>query len=162
MNNYENEMNSLFKVMDRVRKVWRSVTPCEELSKSQFGTLMAISHLQHTNPELSCISLTELASYMHQSNPALSQRIRTLEELAYVERVSNQNDRRINGVRLSVSGEKILNLAHLKFRNILSEVIENFGVEETNSLITSLNKLADAFETSLKQEDCGGLNNEKN
>ena len=38
------QIDELFRLMDRVRKAWQSVTPCEHLSKSQFGTLMAIAH----------------------------------------------------------------------------------------------------------------------
>ena len=44
MKGLENNAAELFRLMDRVRKAWQSVTPCEHLSKSQFGTLMAIAH----------------------------------------------------------------------------------------------------------------------
>ena len=38
MKGLENNSAELFRLMDRVRKAWQSVTPCEHLSKSQFGT----------------------------------------------------------------------------------------------------------------------------
>ena len=35
----------LFRLIDRMRRAWTAITPCAELSKSQFGTLMALAHL---------------------------------------------------------------------------------------------------------------------
>ena len=162
MNSYDNEITALFRVMDHVRKVWRNVTPCPELSKSQFGTLMAICHSKINHRDDNIITLSELANYMHQSNPALSQRIKALEELGYVERVSSNSDRRIIGIRLTDSGTKILEVAHHRFKTIMSEVIEKLGLEETHQLINSLTSLADAFEKALAEDAMKGVNNEEN
>lgn len=35
----------LFRLIDRMRRAWAAITPCAGLSKSQFGTLMALAHL---------------------------------------------------------------------------------------------------------------------
>lgn len=35
----------LFHLIDRMRRAWAAITPCAGLSKSQFGTLMALAHL---------------------------------------------------------------------------------------------------------------------
>ena len=88
MKGLENNAAELFRLMDRVRKAWQSVTPCEHLSKSQFGTLMAIAH-HGRMPGQSCtpsqehgaLTLTALAGAMHQSLPALSQRVSALEAM---------------------------------------------------------------------------------
>ena len=34
----------LFRVMDRMRRAWTVFTPKPEISKSQFGTLLALRH----------------------------------------------------------------------------------------------------------------------
>ena len=79
MKGLENNAAELFRLMDRVRKAWQSVTPCEHLSKSQFGTLMAIAHhgrmpgqICTPSQEHGALTLTALAGAMHQSLPALS------------------------------------------------------------------------------------------
>ena len=33
-----------FELMDRVRRAWRNISPCPQLSKSQFATLMVLKH----------------------------------------------------------------------------------------------------------------------
>ena len=83
MKGLENNAAELFRLMDRVRKAWQSVTPCEHLSKSQFGTLMAIAH-HGRMPGQSCtpsqehgaLTLTALAGAMHQSLCCFSKRMR--------------------------------------------------------------------------------------
>ena len=119
MKGLENNAAELFRLMDRVRKAWQSVTPCEHLSKSQFGTLMAIAH-HGRMPGQSCtpsqehgaLTLTALAGAMHQSLPALSQRVSALEAQGYVERVPDPDDRRVIGVCGTPEGRTVMEVAY--------------------------------------------------
>ena len=83
-----------FELMDRVRRAWRNISPCPQLSKSQFATLMVLKHagkpplVQFTEEEVERgMSLSALAGVMGQSLPAVSQRISTLEAMGYVEQM---------------------------------------------------------------------------
>lgn len=126
MKGLENNAAELFRLMDRVRKAWQSVTPCEHLSKSQFGTLMAIAH-HGRMPGQSCtpsqehgaLTLTALAGAMHQSLPALSQRVSALEAQGYVERVPDPDDRRVIGVCVTPEGRTVMEVAYRRFGSIL-------------------------------------------
>lgn len=68
----------LFRLIDRMRRAWTTITPCAELSKSQFGTLMALAYLggrpgtDGTPPQAQGLPLTQLAHVMHQSPPSAS------------------------------------------------------------------------------------------
>ena len=134
MKGLENNAAELFRLMDRVRKAWQSVTPCEHLSKSQFGTLMAIAH-HGRMPGQSCtpsqehgaLTLTALAGAMHQSLPALSQRVSALEAQGYVERVPAPADRRVIGVCVTPEGRTVMEVAYRRFGSILSQSIDYLG-----------------------------------
>lgn len=134
MKGLENNAAELFRLMDRVRKAWQSVTPCEHLSKSQFGTLMAIAH-HGRMPGQSCtpsqehgaLTLTALAGAMHQSLPALSQRVSALEAQGYVERVPDPDDRRVIGVCVTPEGRTVMEVAYRRFGSILSRSIDYLG-----------------------------------
>ena len=108
----------LFRLIDRMRRAWTAITPCAELSKSQFGTLMALAHLgggpgtDGTPPQAQGLRLTQLAHVMHQSPPALSQRIAVLEAMGYVQRTEDAQDRRVTRVCLTQQGHALLKQAY--------------------------------------------------
>lgn len=75
----------LFRLIDRMRRAWTTITPCAELSKSQFGTLMALAYLggrpgtDGTPPAGTGPAADTAAHVMHQSPPALTSGIAVLE-----------------------------------------------------------------------------------
>ena len=142
MKGLENNAAELFRLMDRVRKAWQSVTPCEHLSKSQFGTLMAIAH-HGRMPGQSCtpsqehgaLTLTALAGAMHQSLPALSQRVSALEAQGYVE------------------GRTVMEVAYRRFGSILSRSIDYLGPQNFETLLHLLGELAIALEQAVAAQE---------
>ena len=130
MKGLENNAAELFRLMDRVRKAWQSVTPCEHLSKSQFGTLMAIAHL-----------------------PALSQRVSALEAQGYVERVPDPDDRRVIGVCVTPEGRTVMEVAYRRFGSILSQSIDYLGPQNFETLLHLLGELAIALEQAVAAQE---------
>ena len=59
---------------------------------------------------------------MHQSLPALSQRVSALEAQGYVERVPDPDDRRVIGVCVTPEGRTVMEVAYRRFGSILSPV----------------------------------------
>ncbi len=151
------ESVELFRLMDRVRRAWLSVTPHETLNKSQFATLLAIFRKTghcgtDSEKKDGVITPSALADAMHQSRPALSQRIHALEELGYVERVPDANDRRVAGLRLTQEGVQVLNRAKQRFDGMLSQAIKQLGEDHAETLVTLLAELADALEAAVEQQ----------
>ncbi len=155
MDGCENKTTDLFHAMDRVRRAWHSVTPSKALSKSEFGTLLSIQRQSGQTDKageaegVRPVSLSELAGVMHQSVPALSQRIRCLEAQGFVTRVPDPGDRRVCGIVLTEEGDRILRVAHRHFIGILSDALDQLKPETSRQLIDSLTELADALETSV-------------
>lgn len=146
------QTSELFRSMDRVRKAWHSVSPCDSLSKSQFGTLMAIHHFDishRSDDKTQHVKLSDLANSMGQSLPALSQRVKLLEDNGYVSRIPDPDDRRIMGLELTEEGTEVLTLARQRFDGILSDAANYLGPETSDKLISLLNQLAEALELAV-------------
>ena len=75
---------------------------------------------------------------MHQSLPALSQRVTVLEEKGFVERVANPADRRVTGRR---------------FGGILSQAAGRVGKQNMRLLLQLLGELADALNEAAQEAD---------
>ena len=133
----------LFRLIDRMRRAWTAITPCAELSKSQFGTLMALAHLgggpgaAGQPPQVQGLRLTQLAHVMHQSPPALSQRIASLEAMGYVQRTEDAQDRRVSRVCLTRQGHALLKL---------DSALAALGKQDAALLFTLLNKFTAQLE----------------
>lgn len=154
------ETTEMFRLMDRVRRAWLSVTPHESLNKSQFATLMAISRRSgqccgSASKQGEPVMPSALADDMHQSRPALSQRIHELEEMGYIERVPDPTDRRVAGARLTEEGLQVLSRARERFDGILLGAMEQLGPEHAEMLISLLAELADALEDAVEQQTTG-------
>lgn len=145
----------LFRAMDRARRAWCSVTPGDTLNKAQFGTLLLIARhrgQENTDP----VMLSALAAEMGQSLPAISQRIRALEELGCLERLHCSEDRRVTGVQITDEGLRILELARRRFDQILAQALDRLGPENADTLIELLTELASALEDTATQSTHGG------
>lgn len=167
------ELDEMFRQMDRMRKAWEHVNPSRKLNKSQFGTLFALARLSGAREKhAACggaaqgenmprcgeagygeaaaqaakpVTLSELAAAMHQSLPALSQRVTALEEKGFVERVADPADRRVTGLRLTETGRGEMDAAFRRFSGILSQAAERVGRQNMCMLLRLLGELADAL-----------------
>ena len=136
----------LFRLIDRMRRAWTTITPCAELSKSQFGTLMALAYLGGTPPQAQGLPLTQLAHVMHQSPPALSQRIAVLEAMGYVQRTEDAQDRRVTRVCLTQQGHALLKQAYRAMNEKLDSALAALGKQDAAMLFTLLNKFTAQLE----------------
>ncbi len=148
----------LFSAMDRMRRVWQGISPCPELSKSQFGTLMAISHggkLPHAacrEAQPAPVPLSVVASQMGQSLPSVSQRVSTLEQMGYIERVPDPHDRRVSGVRLTEGGRELLARACQTVQAELDTALAKLGADQLQTLFRLLGQLTDELEKITKNK----------
>ena len=142
----------LFRLIDRMRRAWTAITPGAELSKSQFGTLMALAHLgggpgaAGQPPQVQGLRLTQLAHVMHQSPPALSQRIASLEAMGYVQRTEDAQDRRVSRVCLTRQGHALLKQAYHAMNEKLDSALAALGKQDAALLFTLLNKFTAQLE----------------
>lgn len=148
----------LFSAMDRMRRAWRDTTPCQQISKAQFATLIVIAHgadpctMTKQTEIISPMPLSVLASLQKQSLPAISQRIHTLEEMGYVKRVANPQDRRVSAVELTEKGELLLNETHKIWKDKMQTVLAAMSEQELKILLDLMEKMTQALEQAQIQE----------
>lgn len=141
-----------FKAMDRVRRLWFSFVPCEELSKSLFGVLMSVRHACMQTPDQPGAKLTDLAPIMRQSLPGVSQKVSALERDGMLVRIADPDDRRISYIALSEKGERLAKLARIRFDERIQATLERLGPQKTIQLLELLDDLADALQASAQSE----------
>ena len=147
----------MLRAMDRVRRIWKNANPGNTLNKSQFFTLMTLhnkgSHVfeercPHPDP-YAPMTLSALARAMHQSMPAVSQRIHRLEELGYVCRTPDKTDRRTVWIALTESGNALLQQTCRDMFCRLERMmhrLEQQGNRTPAQVIEAFNCLAEAME----------------
>lgn len=155
------QTTALFHSLDRVRRAWRAIAPCENLTKTQFDTLLGVFHMSGRpsagEGAAQPVPLSELAPALALSLPALSQRVRALEDLGCVERVPDPADRRITGLRLTPKGFEVLLEARQRVDRILSEAIRRLG-PDAETLIRTLDEVAAILEDPSLSRAEGGPN----
>lgn len=153
----------MLRAMDRIRRAWKNASPSETLNKSQFFTLMTLHNKGSSGFEECCpnadpyapMTLSALAKAMNQSMPAVSQRIRRLEELGYVCRTPDETDRRTVWIALTEQGNTLLqNNCHDMFRRLerMMTRLERQGERTPDQVIEAFNYLADAMEEEFGAE----------
>ena len=154
----KNGVDELFRQMDRMRKAWVRVNPSKTLNKSQFATLFTLARLScqaEGTPSPGTgkpITISELASVMHQSLPSLSQRVTALEEKGFVERVADPADRRVTGLLLTETGRREMEAAHSRFNAVLWQAAHRVGEEDMETLLRLLGELAAALEETADEQ----------
>ena len=83
---------------------------------------------------------------MHQSPPALSQRIAALEAMGYVQRTEDAQDRRVTRVHLTPQGNALLKQAYHAMNEKLNSALDALGEQDTAMLFTLLNKFTAQLE----------------
>lgn len=159
-----NQTLELLAAMDRLRRAWKNANPGTVLNKSQFFTLMTLQNKGNERfvPDrcnlqdpFEPMTLSELAKAMNQTMPAVSQRIRKLEEMGYVERTQDEMDRRTVWIRLTDSGQGLLQETCHKMFDRLNRVLEQInqnGQQNAQKMIDSFNCLADAVQTEFDED----------
>ena len=144
----------MFLAMDRMRRAWKGINFCPELNKSQFWTLFHLyrgSWGQGECPDR--MTLSALAQIMQQSMPAVSQRISRLEEMGYVTRVPDSQDKRIVWLSLSESGREEMKSACARMTETMNSILNVLGDDEIEFMFQTLCKLADAMDAQRDAAD---------
>lgn len=163
--NEQSNAIDLLRAIDRLRRVWKNASPGTTINKSQFFTLMALYSKGREcfsgtcgHPEVDPyepITLSTLAKIMRQSMPAVSQRITQLEEMGYVQRKQDQNDRRTVWITLTEQGNSLLqDTCHTVFHRIerVMDAIDAQG-QDSRQMIDAFNCLADVMQQEFRPKD---------
>lgn len=153
-----------FSAMDGARRGWIRFMPGPQLNKSLFGVLILICQTGCSRPEAPGVRISEIASAMHQSVPAVSQKVRALERQGLVCRIAHPTDRRVCYIALTSQGRELTRQMTQSFERQVQQILLRLGEEKAEQLIALLHDLADVLEhiepiqTLFTEEPKGGEN----
>lgn len=106
-----------------------------EMGKSEF---IMLDMIQRWAKDSEGIYVSEIARELRVSTPAVSKMLQGLEEKEYIERKTDQKDRRNTIVLLTEEGEKVRKRVLNEMEAFLQQVIERMGEENTKELVRLL------------------------
>ncbi|RJE86044.1 MarR family transcriptional regulator [Paenibacillus sp. 1011MAR3C5] len=107
----------------------------EELTVDQFKTLRFLRHNENS-------TASELAQYFCVGKSSITAIITRLSDKGLIDRVPDDDDRRVIHLRLTEEGERISGLLEERVQNVLSDIIVHFDEKEAIAFIETFEKLA--------------------
>lgn len=134
-------------VLDRFNKL-NARYKVEGLPRPEFMLL----HLIAKSPS-GAVKISELATALEVTTPAVSKLLKSLEEKCAVSRVSDITDRRITYITMTKAGRQLYDRALQARRRIGLSVMERIGEQAYKQLFEQMQILYQAFEDALTGQD---------
>lgn len=114
----------------------------EELTVDQFKTLRFLRHNANS-------TASELAQFFCVGKSSITAIITRLSDKGLLDRVPDDEDRRVIHLKLTEEGERISSLLEERVQNVLSDLIEHFDEKEAIAFIETFEKLAKVVKAAL-------------
>ena len=137
--------HDLFNIIKQIPSLRPEVGAADGFTRSEYELLAFIAINQSDEKRL--FSSTEISKLLGITPAAVTHMINPLEKAACVERMQDENDRRLVLIRLTKKGNKIAELIIENFKEKLSAFIEYLGEEDSQTFILLMNKLLKYFST---------------
>jgi len=121
------------------------------LKRSEIMMLMAIK--KGNQGKEKHITVTNLSTALKITSPSVTQVINVLENSGYVERVNDQQDRRIMRIVLTDKGNDITTQIFQKMEEKYSNLVDFLGEEKSNSLIELLDEVYSFFSEEVNRKE---------
>lgn len=147
-------MDLITKIFDTKRKI-QMLHLCSRLHlppTSETSTLLSIYGMtaRHSTPG---ISVSEIAGFLNVSVPTVSRCIRKLSSKGYVQKTTNEKDKRGTYVSLTPEGELLCQNAHKNISDFLSRVLSRLDPSEMDQFLSTMDKIYEAVRLELTAED---------
>lgn len=136
--------STFFEHMHDFHHTWHSFRPKPPMKKGEFFILAMIIRLLDLNDQKVTVSM--LAKALHQSMPNTSQKINMLENVGYVERVGDAEDRRITYIQLTPRGQEVAEESMQDFFDRVEKALHKVGEEKVNTMMQTMDEIVTAFE----------------
>lgn len=143
-----------FEEMERIRRAWEGFYPLSRLGRNGIVLLgMAAMHERRGHPY---ITVGQLARASALSLAGASQKVSTLVDQGYMERVSSLSDRRISCVQITEKGRDALYETVAALHGRIERVLDHLGQERAERLLSIMRELSDAIYGVRMEESKGG------
>jgi DNA-binding MarR family transcriptional regulator len=136
-------IEQFFNSSQTMQRAWKSqfykVVRDAEVPPAQIGLLFLIKHKQPVNGR-------DIAAEMQITRSAVTQLIDALEQLGYIERQEDKNDRRISNIQLSKKGTQKLNKLEKKRKELLTRLASALDDDELKAIVAINSKMIQELE----------------
>lgn len=122
------------------------------LSKREYEMLSVMWRFMKDNEEKKGMYVSELASKLRVSSPAVSRMVGVLENRGYIERDVDKEDRRNTFVYLTDKGISAKEENEKRMHSLMKRVMTRMGEEDMKEFIKLFNQFADIMEEELEGE----------
>lgn len=143
----ENHKEQLVNLMRKIKKL--NIYLLEGINHSDFHMFKEINRIQ-SNVDVPQVNVSDLAEELKVSVPAVSKKLKSLEERGYIERIIDKNNRRNTFVILTKDGQEKFDKAEKVMDNYMNKVFIAMGKEETETLIRLSYKLYNIMENEVR------------
>lgn len=88
------------------------------------------------------LTIKQLALYMENKSPAVTQLVNGMEKNGYVERIKTDRDRRSVKVRITPKGLQVFENYEAKITGLQEEMLDTFSVDELNTTAEILRRMS--------------------
>jgi MarR family transcriptional regulator, organic hydroperoxide resistance regulator len=117
-----------------IRRKGREILADFSITPPQFDALLYLD-------EHGALTIGELSNKMYLAYSTTTDLVDRMERNQLVERIRDQNDRRVVRLRMMDKGAELIEKVLIARRNYLAKVLEQMSAEEREILIESLKKL---------------------
>ncbi len=140
-----------FEEMERIRRAWEGFYPLSRLGRNGIILLgMAAIRERRGHPY---ITVGQLAHVSALSLAGVSQKVSTLVDQGYLERVSSPSDRRVSCVQITEKGRGALHETAEALHTRIEHVLDHLGQERAERLFFVMRELSDAIYSVHKEEN---------
>jgi DNA-binding MarR family transcriptional regulator len=131
-----------------ISRIQSDITACidEVLAPYQLvrGTFDVLTALRRAGSPY-CLSPKKLTEHLVLSGAGLNGRLNILERLTYIARLPEPTDRRTLRIRLTTSGQRVVNKLTPRLFQLQWEILSEFGSQDRKAFADYLAKMAEAI-----------------
>lgn len=133
----DSRSHELLVVMSKIIRLFKRYHPIHQVHPGEYMMLGAIHGCinESNNTGIEAISVGELSKKIHATKPAVSKMLNSLEEKGYIERITNQSDRRKVFITLTDNGKTIIDNASRMMYDFMESTMKKMGEEDAQALL---------------------------
>ena len=124
---------------------------CLPVRHNAMMLLMFLNH--HLAEDCPGIQPSELGEILRLTRPTITSLVNSLEEHGLVERINDDEDRRVVFVRPTEQGEALVSQAKQEFSNGIVDMMEHLGAEDSQELIRIMRRMRRFLDRQLENLD---------
>jgi len=137
------QCENFYRVMHDWKRVFCKMKP-HSIPQSEFFTLVNISDMLDKQTERKDgVKVSDLVIRLHTSKPAISKKLKFLEEKELIVRTIDKNDKRVMLVTPTEAGYEVIKKEKEAMDTLISKVLKEMGTEDTKQFLGLCKKLQD-------------------